>query len=197
MGALHPIIVKTNETDSAIIDRILAGDKLGYRQLVDRHKDYAFTVAYKIVGTREDAEEVAQDAFVQAFNALSGFNQQAKFTTWFYRIVFNAALMFKRKNRMQTDDIEISPAAQSVPADTANELMATEQKKYIQIALNQLAPDDVMMITLFYLKEQSLEEIAQIVGISAETAKVKLCRARKRLAEVMQKILGKEVKTLI
>jgi RNA polymerase sigma-70 factor (ECF subfamily) len=53
------------------------------------------------------------------------------------------------------------------------------------------------MITLFYLKEQSLEEIAQVVGISAETAKVKLCRARKRLAETMNKMLGKEVRTLI
>jgi DNA-directed RNA polymerase specialized sigma24 family protein len=53
------------------------------------------------------------------------------------------------------------------------------------------------VITLFYLKEQSLEEIAQIVGASAETIKVKLCRARKRLAEEMKKILGNEVKTLI
>jgi len=53
------------------------------------------------------------------------------------------------------------------------------------------------MITLFYLKEQSLAEIAQVVGISAETVKVKLCRARKRLAETMSKMLGKEIKTLI
>ena len=89
--------MKTKETDTSIIQRILSGDKSGYRELANRHKDYAFTVAYKIVGTREDAEEVAQDAFMQAFNALATFNQEAKFTTWFYRIVFNAALMFKRK----------------------------------------------------------------------------------------------------
>lgn len=189
--------MKIKETDNSIIERILSGDKSGYRDLANRHKDYAFTVAYKIAGTREDAEEIAQDAFIQAFQALQTFNQEAKFTTWFYRIVFNAALMFKRKNRIKTEDIELSQSAQSIPANSANELKMSEQREYIQKALNHLSPDDVTMITLFYLKEQSLEEIAQIVGISAETVKVKLCRARKRLAETMNKMLGKEVKTLI
>ncbi|PWK28781.1 RNA polymerase sigma-70 factor (ECF subfamily) [Arcicella aurantiaca] len=189
--------MKTNETDNSIIERILSGDKSGYKDLANRHKDYAFTVAYKIAGTREDAEEIAQDAFIQAFQALPNFNQEAKFTTWFYRIVFNAALMFKRKNRIHTEDIEASQSAQFVSADTDNDLKIKEQRKYIQQALNHLPPDDVTIITLFYLKEQSLEEIAQVVGVSAETIKVKLCRARKKLAEEMKKILGGEVKTLI
>lgn len=189
--------MKIKETDNFIIERILSGDKSGYRDLANRHKDYAFTVAYKIAGTREDAEEIAQDAFIQAFQALPTFNQEAKFTTWFYRIVFNAALMFKRKNRIRAEDIELSQSAQYVTADTDKNLKITEQRQYIQKAFNHLSPDDVTIITLFYLKEQSLEEIAKVVGISAETAKVKLCRARKRLAETMSKMLGKEVKTLI
>ncbi|MBC7407469.1 MAG: RNA polymerase sigma factor [Arcicella sp.] len=189
--------MKIKETDNFIIERILSGDKSGYRDLANRHKDYAFTVAYKIAGTREDAEEIAQDAFIQAFQALPTFNQEAKFTTWFYRIVFNAALMFKRKNRIRAEDIELSQSAQYVTADTDKNLKITEQQQYIQKAFNHLSPDDVTIITLFYLKEQSLEEIAKVVGISAETAKVKLCRARKRLAETMSKMLGKEVKTLI
>lgn len=194
---MHPIVVKTLESDISIIERILAGDKAGYRDLANRHKDYAFTVAYKIVGTREDAEEVAQDAFIQAFQALPQFNKESKFTTWFYRIVFNAALMFKRKNRIQTDDIEASQSAQAASADTLDEIKSAEQKRYIQKALNHLSPDDVTMITLFYLKEQNLEEIAQIVGISADTAKVKLCRARKRLAEEMKRLLGNELHSLV
>lgn len=189
--------MKIKETDNSIIERILSGDKSGYKDLANRHKDYAFTVAYKIAGTREDAEEIAQDAFIQAFQALPTFNGEAKFTTWFYRIVFNTALMFKRKNRIQAEDIEISQSAQYVAADTDKALKISEQREYIQKAFNHLSPDDVTMITLFYLKEQSLEEIAQVVGISAETVKVKLCRARKRLAETMGKMLGKEVKTLI
>ncbi len=189
--------MKNLETDIAIIERILAGDKSGYKALAERHKAYALTIAYKIVGNREDAEEIAQDAFIQAFQALSNFNKEAKFTTWFYRIVFNAALMFKRKHQLLTDDISVSPVAQAIPADTENSLKRAEQQKYIQQALGRLSPDDVTMITLFYLKEQSLEEIGQVVGISAETAKVKLCRARKRLAEEMKTMLGKELHTLL
>lgn len=189
--------MKTKETDNSIIERILSGDKSGYRDLANRHKDYAFTVAYKITGTREDAEEIAQDAFIRAFQALTSFNQEAKFTTWFYRIVFNTALMVKRKNRIQTEDIETSFSAQFASIDTDNDLKINEQRAYIQQALNHLLPDDATIITLFYLREQSLEEIAQIVGSSAETIKVKLCRARKRLAEEMKRILGNEVKTLI
>lgn len=194
---MHHIAVKTLESDISIIERILSGDKSGYKDLANRHKDYAFTVAYKVVGNREDAEEVAQDAFIQAFHALATFNKEAKFTTWFYRIVFNAALMFKRKNKIQAEDIDRSQAAQAVPADTADGLKSLEQKRYIQMALNTLSPDDVMMITLFYLKEQSLDEISQVVGISADTAKVKLCRARKRLAEEMKRMLGNELHSLV
>ena len=118
--------MKIKETDNYIIERILSGDKSGYRDLANRHKDYAFTVAYKIAGTREDAEEIAQDAFIQAFQALPTFNQEAKFTTWFYRIVFNAALMFKRKNRIRAEDIELSQSAQYVAADTDKNLKITE-----------------------------------------------------------------------
>ena len=70
-----------------------------YRDLVHRHKDFAFTVAYRILNHREEAEEAAQDAFMQAFAALKDFNQTAKFTTWFYRIVFNAALGAKRRQK--------------------------------------------------------------------------------------------------
>lgn len=81
-----------NQKDIMVIERIMAGDKSAYKDLVQRHKDFAFTVAYRILNHREEAEEAAQDAFMQAFAGLKEFNRTAKFTTWFYRIVFNAAL---------------------------------------------------------------------------------------------------------
>lgn len=84
-----------NQKDINILNRIRMGDKSAYKELINRHKDYAFTVAYRILNNREDAEEVAQDAFMQVFGALSSFNADSKFTTWFYRIVFNASLMQK------------------------------------------------------------------------------------------------------
>jgi RNA polymerase sigma factor (sigma-70 family) len=191
--------VNDNQKDIILLNGIRAGDKLAYKELINRHKDYAFTVAYRILNSREDAEEVAQDAFMQVFGALKSFNGESKFTTWFYRIVFNAALMQKRKNRIFTDDIETSSEAFLVSnsSDSADNLRKNERQQAIKQALQNLSADDSMMITLFYLKEQSLEEIAEIIQISAETAKVKIHRARKRLAEEMKRLLKEEVRSLL
>lgn len=188
-----------NQKDINLLNRIRTGDKSAYAALINRHKDYAFTVAYRILNSREDAEEVAQDAFMQVFGALQSFNAESKFTTWFYRIIFNAALMQKRKNRVESVDIETSSEAFLVShsSDSAEDLRKNERKSAIQKALQNLSADDSMMITLFYLKELSLEEIAEITKISAETAKVKIHRARKRLAEEMKRLLKDEVKTLL
>ncbi len=188
-----------NQKDITLLKRIQNGDKLAYKELINRHKNNAFTVAYRILNSREDAEEVAQDAFMQVFGALNSFNFESKFTTWFYRIVFNAALMQKRKNRIFADDIETSSEAFLVShsSDSTEDLRKNERQKAIQQALQNLSADDSAMITLFYLKEQSLEEIAEITGISAETAKVKIHRARKRLADEMRKKLKEEVNSLL
>lgn len=188
-----------NQQDINILNRIRTGDKAAFKELINRHKDYAFTVAYRILNNREDAEEVAQDAFMQVFRALYSFNADSKFTTWFYRIVFNAALMQKRKNKVMLIDIETSSEAFQVShsSDSAVDLQKNERKNAIQKALQNLSADDTAMITLFYLKELSLEEIAEITKISAKTAKVKIHRARKRLSEEMKKLLKDEVKSLL
>lgn len=191
--------MNNEQRDITLLKRIQAGDRLAYKELINRHKDYAFTVAFRILNNREDAEEVAQDAFLQVFKNLNGFNFEAKFTTWFYRIVFNAALMQKRKSRIFTEDIESSTQASLVSnlSDSSEDLRKNERQHAIRQAMQYLSPDDVLLLTLFYLQEQSLEEIAEITKISAETAKVKIHRARKRLAEEMKKHWKEEVKSLI
>jgi RNA polymerase sigma factor (sigma-70 family) len=190
--------VKTTiaDIDIALIERILRGDTSAYREMVNRHKQYAFTIAFRILGNREEAEEAAQDGFVRAFNALSNFNRESKFTTWFYRIVMNAALTIQQKKKIQTEDLDNAKILRGGDDMTAP-MKRQEQQYYIQKAMQQLSPDDVTMITLFYLKEQSLEEIADICGIETNTIKVKLHRARKRLADVMQGLLGGESNSLL
>lgn len=189
--------MQSSERDLAIIDRILSGDASAYRELTNRHKDYAFTVAFRIVNNREDAQEIAQDAFMRAFRALDTFNREAKFTTWFYRIVFNAAVGFKRRHRMMTQDVEETHQAALGTTGSTDVVRQLERQHYIGLALEHLSPDDVTMITLFYLKEFTLEEIAEITGIPANTAKVKLHRARKRLAEELNRMLKGEAQSLL
>ncbi|MFN3849209.1 MAG: RNA polymerase sigma factor [Spirosomataceae bacterium] len=188
-----------NEKDLILLNRIRKGDKSAYAVLINRHKSYAFTIAFRILNIREDAEEVAQDAFIQVFNGLDSFNADSKFTTWFYRIVFNAALMYKRKKRILSSDFEDSREALQVDSfsDSSGELLQNERQIAIKACLEKLSSDDVTIITLFYLKELTLDEVASIIEISAETAKVKLHRARKRLMEEMKKQLKDEVKNLL
>lgn len=192
--------MKTAEDkDISLINRILRGETPAYRELVHRHKDYAFTIAYRILNNREEAEEAAQDAFLRAFNALSNFNRESKFTTWFYRIIINAALTIQQKKKLITEDITDMRSGVHIlrGGDSTDNLKKQEQRFYIQQALKQLSSDDVTMITLFYLKEHSIEEISEIVNIEPNTVKVKLHRARKRLADTLQDILKNETKSLL
>ena len=184
------------DRDIPTIERILRGEAAAFRELVERHKDYAFTVALRILNSREEAEEAAQDAFVRAYNALATFNREAKFSTWLYRIVVNCALTVQQKRKMKTEDLENAKILRG-SNDVADALKQKEQRHFIDRALKLLSPDDVTMITLFYLKENSLEEIAESIGIETNTVKVKLHRARKRLAEAMQGMMKGEQRNLL
>jgi RNA polymerase sigma factor (sigma-70 family) len=184
------------DRDIALIDAILKGNRKACRDLVNRHKDYAFTIAFRILQHREEAEEAAQDAFVRAFQALQGFNREAKFSTWLYRIVVNCALTIQQKRKIIAEDLEEARLLRG-GNDFVDAMKQKEQRRFIDLAMQQLSADDVTMITLFYLRELSLEEIAETIGIESNTVKVKLHRARKRLAEVLEKLMGNEAKNLL
>jgi RNA polymerase sigma factor (sigma-70 family) len=183
-------------SDFDLIERILKrGDASAYRMMVERHQDYAFTLALRILNNRHEAEEAAQDAFVNAFKALHNFEKNAKFTTWFYRIAINAALAVKAKRPPQ--HLEIENMGNILGGGHTMQTKAADQQKYLHQAIAQLPPDDAAVITLFYLKENSIEEIAEILAIEIGNVKVKLHRARKKMAIVLDELLGVEAKNLI
>ncbi len=183
-----------HQEDLILIEKVLRGDESQFRTLVEKHQDYAYTIAYKILNNNQDAEEASQDAFIKAFHALKNFNREAKFTTWFYRIVFNTAVTYKRKQRHDVSDID--NLRDMAGADSAGNLQSDERRKYINEGISQLLPADATVITLFYLKEFSLEEISEITGMKINAIKIKLFRARKRLADRMTRILSTETKSL-
>jgi RNA polymerase sigma factor (sigma-70 family) len=187
-------IVITLQDENRLIDRILAGEERCYAELVDKYKSYAFTIALKIVNNRAEAEEIAQDAFIKAYNYLRNFNRQARFSTWLYRIVFNTAISYKRKNRLAMEDIENKHVENPERADTGIE--RDDKQAFIALALKRLNEADQLAIQLFYIKEFSLEEVADLMGQSANTIKVRIHRARQRLADELTTILKKEALTL-
>jgi len=191
---LRPSFGMMNDPDLLIIDRILAGEQPAYAALVNKYKSYAFTIAQKILQNRSESEEAAQDAFIKAYHHLVGFNRESKFSTWLYRIVFNTAISYKRKNRQQFQSLETTVIEYNQDADGM--LEKTDKKKYLNQALAKLNEADRTALTLFYLEEFSLEEIADITGMQANTAKVRIHRARLRLADELKTILNEEALTL-
>ncbi len=187
----------TKETDIALIDQIRTGNVSAYRQMVDRYKDYVYTVAYRVLANREDAEEAAQDAFVKVYKGISSFKGNSKFSTWLYRIVLNTAISYKRKKKIPVETLEDYKLIGDGEISKMHEYQQLEQRKFLQLALNTMLPDDVSVITLFYFKELSLEEMSEITGIAVNTLKVKLFRARKRLSDTLSKMLKQEVTSLI
>lgn len=181
------------DPDHSVIDKILAGDQSAFADLVNKHKSYAFTLSFRILQSRGEAEEAAQDSFIKAYHHLSSFNRQAKFSTWLYRIVFNTAVSYKRKQR-RFDDIEQTVLYQGQEADGI--LEKTDKKKYIAKAMANLNEADRTALSLFYLEEFSMEEIGEITGMQANTVKVRLHRARLRLADELKLLLSHEALTL-
>lgn len=188
-------------SDIELIEQTLAGNQSAYADLVKRHQRYVFTLALRFSKNREDAEEIAQDCFIKAFRSLASFQKQSKFSTWLYSIVYTTAMTFLRKKRVDTDSIDDENTYIQLENHSSglNNNMAEKRSRsyYLNQAIGQLLPDDAAIITLFYMGEQSLEEIGQALGIDPNTAKVKLFRARQRLKEKLEKNLKNEVKELI
>ena len=185
--------VKQDE-DSYLIDKVLHGEKHFYNQIIEKHKAYAFTIALNVLGNREDAEEVAHDSFIKAYKALGKFNKEAKFSTWLYRIVFNTAVSIKRKNKIYTEELDYASGVYS--DDQSSNMENMDKKKFINAALLNLPELDRTILTLFYLRDHSLEEIADIIQMNFNNVKVRLHRARKKMAVEMQTILKGEALNL-
>lgn len=190
----------TGLTDNDIIQLVRSGDQQAFATLVTRYQNYIFTIILRYIPSREDAEEVAQDVFVKAYRSLADFRGESKFSTWLYTIATTSSLTFLRKKKLDIQSLDNEKVfAHADNIDGGMRANQVEQKSKIAMvnqAIKLLSPDDAQVITLFYKGEQSLEEIALILGQEMNTVKVRLHRARQRLKEKMEKYFAGEVKDL-
>lgn len=177
-------------SDESLIQQALAGQQTAFSMLVKRHERYVFTLALRFVRNREDAHEVAQDSLLRAFRYLADFRGECKFTTWLYKITYSTALNHLRKNAPHILSLDDAARPLQLPddgtPDAAHPLETADRNAELHRAIAQLLPDDASIITLFYLYEQTLEEICQIMDLTMTNAKTKLCRARQRLKTVVE-----------
>lgn len=188
--------IKMTTNDQPLIDAILAGDTQSFSVLVERYKDLVFTLAIRMLKHREEAEEVSQDTFIKVFRSLNKFKGDSKFSTWIYKVAYNTCLdrLKKHKRAQHVVAIDEYTEHQVMTIDNALDAMEKEERRQaIQGCLQQLPSDDSALLTLYYFEELSLEEIAKIVGLTANNVKVKLFRSRKKLTSILRNRLEPEI----
>jgi RNA polymerase sigma-70 factor (ECF subfamily) len=177
--------------DIFYIGQVLEGKTNAYTYIVNRHKDHAYNLALRICGSHEEAEEIAQDAFMKAYRSLKNFKMKSSFATWLYRIVYNTAISLVRARKKPPLSLEDFPADASDfmgISSSEEEAEAEYKNSLINFALQKLSDEERGLISLYYYEESSNEEISGITGISKSNIKVKLFRARQKMIEIITKV---------
>ena len=193
------VVLKKNMTtnnDQILINQIIDGDTNAFSTLVDMYKDLVFTLALRMLKNREEAEEVAQDTFIKTYKSIDRFKGDSKLSTWIYRVAYNTCLDRIKKNKKHLNNVEINEFTvhQVKTIDNAlDKIEAKEREEAIQRCISALPSEDSFLLTLYYFDDLSLDEISKIVGITANSIKVKLFRCRKKLATILKSQLEPEL----
>jgi RNA polymerase sigma-70 factor, ECF subfamily len=164
----------TDEQDRALVRRYLGGHQDAAEGLVDRYQTRLFNVALRMLGNAQDAEDVTQTVFLNAFVKLRTYDPAYRFFSWIYRMTVNESLnVLKRRKRIVT--------LEDIPVPGAGPDRATEVEDRVEKALMQLKPDDRAVVVLRHFVAFSYEEIADVLEIPVKTVKSRLFTARERL----------------
>lgn len=185
--------------DQVYISKVVAGDTNAFRYLVDKYKDVMLAAAYRIIKDKDLAEDILQDAFINAYKSLKGFKGEAKFSTWLYKIVVNEAIKKIRKGEHLKENFQHEPIEYSEFElnDSLKGIKAGEQSYYIDQTLQSMSSREALVLQLFYLDELSLKEVAEVIQLNADHVKVLLHRARKQFYTILANELKHEVKSII
>ena len=180
--------------DRRLIAEVLRGRSAAFDGLVRRYGERLFNTVFRLVGNKEDAEDVVQEAFVSAYQSLASFKGDSQFFTWLYRIAFNTAVSHKRKQKGtvsldvgRNGEGGIDPPDKSESNQPGHALLRAEEEHRIQRALNQLSPEHRYVLVLKDMEGQKYETIAEILQVPVGTVRSRLHRARLELREILER----------
>jgi RNA polymerase sigma factor (sigma-70 family) len=182
----------STKKDSYYIERILSGYASDFSIIVDKYKDMVYTVAYRISGNHEDAEELAQDVFVKAYNSLKDFKGKSKLSTWLYSITYNTSISKIRKKRLDYISLDEDDISYSEIENKSYEEKFDFDRVPLNIlkkVMNKLDPVDKLMLTLYYQDDRTINELSDITGLTAANVKVRLFRSRKKIYTKLKEVL--------
>lgn len=186
----------TREQEAAVIQAVLDGDVNAYEALVKEYEKNVYNLALRMTGNSEDAYDMSQEAFIKAYNSLSAFRGDSKFSVWLYRIVSNVCLDFLRsKNRKPTVSLSVeNDEGEDVELDIADESSSPElvlerglTRDAVRRGLAALPDDHREILLLREIQGLSYDEIAEVLGLEAGTVKSRIFRARKKLCSFLLK----------
>lgn len=184
------------KSDQELIDACLAGRTEAFGTLVVRYQDRLFNSMVRVLGSSDDARDVVQDAFVQAFRKLDSFRGKSAFYSWLFRIAMNAAISRKRKDKHKPNSIEqVRDQTGQEPTDTrpdtlpSHALETSEQQQLVQTALAQLPEEFRTVLVLKEMDGLKYDEIADVVGCPIGTVRSRISRARSELRDKLRLLM--------
>lgn len=180
--------------DRELIERVKDGESSAFRELVERYKREAYYVAFDLMGTREDAEDISQEAFIKVYQSIGTFRGEAQFSTWLYRIVVNLCISEKRKKSSKdmeyygdTIPEKMHHAHDSAtPGHPESALQSKKIQQHIQEALDKLPSKQKTVFVLRFYQDMSLKEIGRVLKLSEGTVKSHLFRTIRKLREYLK-----------
>ena len=178
-------------SNSELVRKSQLGDKAAFEQLVIRHQDLVFSLAYKLTGNREMANDVAQEAFIRAWKAIEKFRGDSTFSTWIYRITVNTAWTLRKKakkhNTLNIDDT-YEPIVIDEKKDPELVAINSDLSSVLINALDKIPIEQRIIVELKNIEGRSHKEIADYLDISVTAAKVSLHRAHQKLSQILEEV---------
>ena len=189
--------VVVDDPDKDLVQRWQKGDDVAFEELITRHERRVFRLLYRMMGNREDAEDLTQETFLSLHRYGHRFRAEARFSTFVYRVAANAALNRRRalgRGRARVEKLKHRQAAgddlPSSPRDPEDSTLGTELSGHVREALEQLSPSLRMPVILYDIEGLAYGEIAKVLGIAEGTVKSRIHRARQALREQLRELLG-------
>jgi RNA polymerase sigma-70 factor (ECF subfamily) len=185
------------QTDTELIAECLQGRTEAFGDLVNRYQDRLLGTLVTMLGSIEDARDVAQEAFVQAYQKLESFRGQSQFYSWLFRIALNSSVDHHRRQRRPTVSIDATreqtgaePTDQHPEISPAFGVERTERQALVQLALSKLSPDYRQVLVLKEMEDLKYDEIAELVKIPVGTVRSRIHRGRAELKGILEELLG-------
>jgi RNA polymerase sigma-70 factor (ECF subfamily) len=186
------------QEDKEIIERCRKGDIGAFNELVKQYEKQVYNFAYRLTNNYDDANDIAQDAFLRVFNAIGNFRGDASFTTWLFRITTNVFLDDRKKVRahphtsldeyMELDESSVARQIEDTGPTPEAITEESERNRILQNAVASLPEYQRVMVVLYHTEQKSYEEIAEIMDMPIGTVKSRLNRARLALKEKLSPI---------